>query len=98
MPGLFNKAHYEAIALVLRESPTLMEGERRSLTEEFADMLDTDNEQFIYDRFIAAATPDIPVPEEEPFNLMFEVLAAVTDVSPEAKHTINEILYNRGNK
>ena len=109
MPGIFNKTHYEAVARLLRESPTLMSEERRALTDEFATLFAADNERFIYGRFIAAATPDIsgpfmddlPLSAEEPsapFKLMFEVLAAVTDVSPSAKHTINEILYDREDK
>ena len=115
MPSLFTKAHYEAIAGLLRESPTLMEGERRSLIEEFADMLDADSELFVYGQFVAAATPDTPVPEEEesfglvltafpsddeeePAPGLFEILGSITDVSPSAKHVINEILYSGGKK
>ena len=72
------RAHYELIARVLRESPTLMEGERRTLIDEFAAALQENNERFVYGRFVAAATPDMPVPADEgAFEGMFQVLASI---------------------
>ena len=61
---MFNKRHYEAIALVIQSVPNDLDGHaynRAEYAKRFADMFARDNSRFLRERFLAACQPNANV-------------------------------------